>query len=215
MTKQYGDYVREDYDAFGSPFDVDPWDDEPQAPAAPVKGDATEKQINFLIKLMEERNLPYAQATLDALSKRDASSLISTLLDSPKPKVPAKPKGPKTTATTSEIEPGMYQTPDGTIFKVQIAVHGSGKPYAKQLRTDTDPETDVTDVWFEYAAGAIRKLRPEWKMTPAQAAAFGSLYGVCCNCAKTLTDENSQHNGYGRKCADNMGWPYEIVNRKR
>lgn len=204
--RTYQSYQAEDFADHGDPFAA-PWDDEPKAP----KGDATEKQINFLVKLMTERDLPWTQDQLDKLMKADASSLISTLLNTPKPKVPAKPKGPKTTgnAAAPEITEGMYQDPTGTIFKVQRAVHGSGHLYAKVMEIDTDPVTGVTDAWFAYAAGAIRKLRPEWRMTHEQAKAFGALYGVCCNCARTLTHEDSIFNGYGKTCAGNMGWPYE------
>lgn len=181
-----------------------PWDDAPKV----VKGDATEKQISFLKKLMIERDLPVSQETLDKLSKRDASALISTLLDGPKPirKIVAPVPTPPVPV---EITEGMYQTPDGTIYKVQTAVHGSGHLYAKVL------DVENGDAWFSYAAGAIRKLRSEWKMTFEQAAEFGSLYGICCSCSKTLTDENSQHNGYGRKCASNNGWPYETAPKIR
>lgn len=199
-----------------------PWDDAPEAPKV-VKGDATEKQINFLVKLATERGWTRSAGTVttylmvdpsgsnvdfSSLSKRDASALISTLLDGPKP--PMKPTGGKTTAPAPvEITEGMYRTPNGLIFKVQKAVHGSGHLYAKVLETDTDPVTGVTEAWFSYAAGAIRKLRPEWKMTFEQAAEFGSLYGICCCCSKVLTHEDSQHNGYGRMCASNNGWPYD------
>lgn len=203
-------YQQEDIENYGNP-----WDDEPEAPKV-VKGDATEKQINFLVKLMDERGLSHTPELLDQLSKRDASALISTLLDNPKPKVPAKPTGGKTTAPAPvEITDGMYQMPNGLIFKVQKAVHGSGHLYAKVLETDTDPVTGVTEAWFSYAAGAIRKLRPEWKMTFEQAAEFGSLYGICCCCSKVLTHEDSQHNGYGRKCASNNGWPYDSAPKIR
>lgn len=208
--RTYQSYQQEDFENHGSPFDANPWDDDATPEPKPVKGDATEKQINFLIKLMGERGLPWTQETLDKLTKRDASELISTLLDTPKPKIPAKPKGPKTTATgPEEITEGMYQSPTGTIFKVQKAVHGSGHLYAKVLETDTDPVTGVTEAWFSYAAGAVRKIKPEWRMTHEQASAFGSLYGMCCACSRTLTDEDSQYNGYGRICAGKYGWPYE------
>lgn len=196
--RTFQSYQQEDFENHGSPFDA-PWDDAPAAPAVERPANpATEKQINFLIKLMDERNRPWTQATLDKLSKRDASELISALLDEP------KAKAPRTGATSPEItEDGMYQMPTGEIFKVQIAIHGSGKLYAKALIVDE------SGAYFEYAAGAIRKLRPEWKMTMEQAKAFGSLYGVCCNCAKPLTKEDSIFNGYGATCAGNNGWPYE------
>lgn len=203
--KQYGDYVREDREVYG-----DPWDDAPEAPKV-VKGDATEKQVNFLRKLMIERDLPFTQESLDKLSKRDASALISTLLDGPKPVRKITP--PVAPVSDDKVtEAGMYRNPKtGEIFKVQVAVHGSGHLYAKKLVIVTrgeDPK-HTSDVYFEMARGAIFKLRASMKMTTEEAKAFGALYGCCCSCSKTLTLEDSIHNGYGRKCASNNGWAYE------
>lgn len=193
---------------------------------------ATHKQVMFAIKLGSERgqDLTAELAMTDdagqivltstgectpKISKRDASDLITALLATPKVVVP-KVTSPDKPADV-EIEPGMYMVslPDSTgyvgpemkIYKVQKAVHGSGKPYAKILMVDDS--TTPADVWFEYAPGVVRKLRPEHKLTVEQAKAFGALYGTCVYCAKTLTDENSIFNGYGRKCAANHGLPYE------
>ncbi len=87
--------------------------------------------------------------------------------------------------------PGMYRK-DGQIYKVQIAVHGSGKPYAKRL---------LEGGGFEYAQGVVRQLNPSEMMTLAEAKEFGALYGVCCVCGATLTDENSIAAGIGPVCA--------------
>lgn len=96
-------------------------------------------------------------------------------------------------------EDGMYQTPDGTIWKVQRAVHGSGLLYAKRL--DVEPGRTGT---FTYEPGAIRRLRPEHRMTLEDAKAFGKLYGVCCQCGRTLTDEQSIADGIGPVCAGRL-----------
>lgn len=93
------------------------------------------------------------------------------------------------------LEDGMYRV-DGVVYKVQHAVHGSGRQYAKRL-------TQYGNDWtFEYAAGAIRKLRPEHRMTLDEAREFGALYGVCCRCGTTLTDEESIARGIGPVCAE-------------
>jgi hypothetical protein len=81
---------------------------------------------------------------------------------------------------------------DGIVYKVQVAVHGSGHLYAKQW----DPDRKK----FEYATGALSKLRPEHAMTEDDAKEFGRLYGVCCVCGKTLTDETSIAEGIGPVC---------------
>jgi hypothetical protein len=96
-------------------------------------------------------------------------------------------------------EDGMYRTPDGTIWKVQRAVHGSGQLYAKRLTVE--PGQTGT---FTYEPGAIRRLRPENRMTLEDAKAFGKLYGVCCQCGRTLTDEVSIADGIGPVCAGRL-----------
>lgn len=93
-------------------------------------------------------------------------------------------------------EAGMYRTPAGEIFKVQVAVHGSGQLYAKRLDSDTKS--------FEYAPGALRQLTADMRMTLAQAKEYGALYGVCCVCSRTLTDEKSIEAGIGPVCASRI-----------
>lgn len=97
-------------------------------------------------------------------------------------------------------EAGMYRTPDGTIYKVQLAVHGSGRLYAKRLELDQD-EANGTRGSFEYAPGAIRELTADMRMSLEQAKEFGHIYGVCCKCGRTLTNEESIAAGIGPICA--------------
>lgn len=104
-------------------------------------------------------------------------------------------------------EAGMYRQ-DGVIYKVQKAVHGSGHLYAKRLVLAGEIGTTglgSTSAHFEYAAGMIRKLYAEDRMTLEDAKEFGHLYGVCCKCGATLTDENSIAAGIGPICAG-KGW---------
>jgi hypothetical protein len=83
------------------------------------------------------------------------------------------------------------------VFKVQKAVHGSGHLYAKELV----PDGHEGDWHFVYAPGAIRTLFAEDKMTLEEAKEFGVLYGTCCVCGRTLTDEKSIAAGIGPICA--------------
>lgn len=99
-----------------------------------------------------------------------------------------------------EIEDGMYIL-DGVIYKVQHAVHGSGKQYAKRLVPPTQEGDRAT---FEYAPGMVRKLRPEHRMTMDQAREFGALYGTCCQCGRVLTNEDSIEAGIGPICAGKL-----------
>lgn len=149
---------------------------------------ATQSQINFIKSLITSRVLDEAlthhveqaraQAVEGRLSIEQASRLIDSLKQAPE----------------ISLE-GMHQTPDGTIYKVQRAVHGSGHLYAKVLTASNGTAT------FTIARGAIRFLSPATRMSREQAAAFGHLYGVCCNCGRTLTDETSIAQGYGPVCA--------------
>lgn len=106
----------------------------------------------------------------------------------------AKPQS----APRAELEAGIYTPDEGkTVFKVQKAVHGSGFFYAKRLIV---PEGGGK-ARFEFEKGAISKLTPDMKMNLEQAKQFGAIYGVCCNCGATLTDENSIEAGIGPVCA--------------
>lgn len=116
---------------------------------------------------------------------------------------------------TQVTEDGMYRTADGAIFKVQKAVHGSGRLYVKQLAVTLDSgervmrfmlgkfdaKQDHASVSFVYAPGAINRLSAEDKMTLEEAKKFGALYGTCCRCGRTLTDEESIAAGIGPICA--------------
>lgn len=123
------------------------------------------------------------------LSKKQIAAAVSMRV-----KVESKASlGPKPDPIT---EDGMYLHPDGSIYKVQVAVHGSGRLYAKRLVVDEDADEGK----FVYAPGAIKKLSPTMKMTLEQAQGFGSLYGLCCVCGRTLTNEQSIDEGIGPVC---------------
>ena len=111
-------------------------------------------------------------------------------------KVTAKAAAP---AGAKVTEDGMYRHPDGTVAKVQFAVHGSGNLYAKRLIITT--KDGAPKGTFEFEGGLINKLSPEMKMSLEEAAEFGHLYGFCCNCGATLTDEKSIAAGIGPICA--------------
>ena len=165
-----------------------------QTTTAPVP--ATEAQVRFIEKLLAEKDLT---GTIfeghthcpEGLTKAAASADIARIKDLPRLTT-------RKTETGEAVTEGMYQDPTGQIFKVQKAVHGSGQLYAKLL-VITGEGLDRTGR-FEFAPGAIRKLRPEWKMSLEQAQAFGRLYGICCQCGAILTDETSIELGIGPVC---------------
>lgn len=80
----------------------------------------------------------------------------------------------------------------GTIYKVQRALHGSQRLYAKRLGSDGS---------WEMVPGMIRNLRQSDRMTLEAAKAYGDLYGRCVRCQADLTDEASIARGLGPVCA--------------
>lgn len=150
---------------------------------------ATDKQIAFIRKLAAERDLtPEQRAAVESakLTAKGASATIEKLLALP-----------KVERVEAELEAGMYRKADGRIYKVQRAVHGSGRMTAKLLVLGEQGEKAT----FEYQGLATRFVSADERMTLEQAKAFGALYGVCCNCGATLTDEGSIEAGIGPVCA--------------
>lgn len=167
-----------------------------------IENPATDRQIDYLKSLIHDRDVDAAMdvAFIDdaieagSMTKYAASALIGEAL-----KCPRRPLAQaRVEAAVEALTHGMYRK-DGIIYKVQIAIHGSGRLYAKRLVVDG--EGHDAHVHFEYAAGVIRNLRIEDRMTIEEAKAFGALYGTCCVCGRTLTDEISIANGIGPVCA--------------
>lgn len=112
---------------------------------------------------------------------------------------------------------GMYQKPNGDIFKVYKMVHGSGLQGCKLLVFEMNaPDLETGGMKFDpdslrrgkfvYQGLAIRFVRNDEKMSLEQAQAFGKLYGFCCVCGRTLTDERSIEAGIGPVCAGKGMW---------
>lgn len=154
---------------------------------------ASEKQQAFVARLLAEKDTTgtaYEGWTPDwsVATTRSASHVIDYLMS-----LPRKAEGSAPAAT--EVPEGMHRL-NGKVFKVQRAVHGSGNLYAKQLvRQDEERWT------FDYAPGVIRNLSEDTAMTLEEAKEFGALYGTCCVCARTLTNEESIEAGIGPVCA--------------
>lgn len=187
--------------------------DQPKQAAAPTapKRCATEKQVTYLVSLADRAGWDVEDTKvtdfegrvveLTELAVKVASELIDQLRDAP------RARRAKTDPRIKITEDGMYRL-DDTIYKVQVAVHGSGHLYAKRLVIDAPAVRDAdgnvvapTEAHFERDESAVRKLRPEHRLTAEDAKAFGDLYGMCVRCAATLTDEESIARGTGPVCA--------------
>lgn len=149
------------------------------------------KQRAFAERLCGELGLDFAEQMAECTTTKHVSNVIDRLLAASKAAKAAKE------AATPELESGMYRDPDaGVIMKVYRAVHGSGYMCAKELIVDAD-----NTARFEYLGLATRFVKAEWRMSLEEAKAFGKVYGVCCCCGATLTDEHSIEAGIGPVCA--------------
>jgi len=178
---------------------------------------ATTKQIAFVEKLVAERADIYRAAGQDACAvaitdwfatvdldtllptTKAASAKIDALIVNNKNlRTQLRTVAPAAATSTEKVTDGMYRM-DGVIYKVQYAKNGSGNLYAKELVIHGEAPDTYGE--FVYAPGVIRNLRPEHKLTLEEAKEFGALYGTCCVCARTLTDEKSIAAGIGPVCA--------------
>jgi len=117
-------------------------------------------------------------------------------------KPPTAPRNQYATDKTAyDLEDGMYRRDDGTIFKLYHTVHGSNVQVAKELVIlDPGPPAIVS---FEYRGRKpLYGLKPSMRLTIEQAREFGALYGTCCICGRTLTNELSIALGIGPVCGN-------------
>lgn len=151
---------------------------------------ATPAQTGFISTLIAERdwsglNVPNIEAKLEeGLTKTEASTLISLLLECPKQALKAPVKA----------EAGFYVLGE-LVYRVQPA-KSTGNLYAKVLKTSVFGKAT-----WEYAPGMVTKLAEAPKLTLEAASSMGHHYGVCVVCGRTLTAEESVEAGIGPVCA--------------
>lgn len=95
---------------------------------------------------------------------------------------------------TEPVTEGWYSL-DGDVIKVQRALYGSGRLYAKRLVKDAGEWT------WRYEHDLVNRLDNAKRLTLEEAARFGRLYGICAICGRPLTDETSIERGIGPVCA--------------
>lgn len=183
---------------------VDPYANNPVAQRivadAVAANAATPKQVAFIAKLLVDKDLTgtkFAGRELPQISKAQAGEAIDALLKLPR--LVAEPVG-YTQVSAAKAEPvtdGMYLVGE-TVYKVQMSQ--TGHLYAKVL-VQHGAGVKAT---FEYAAGAMRIIRPEHRMDLASAKAYGALYGQCVVCGRTLTNEVSIEASIGPVCASRL-----------
>jgi hypothetical protein len=101
------------------------------------------------------------------------------------------------------IEPGVYEVGAG-IYVVKWN-RSQTALYAKVLveiggRRMTEAG-EVANIEFEYAPGAIARIRPAHRMTAERARTLTLVYGRCLNCGRFLKAAESVERGIGPVCA--------------
>lgn len=154
------------------------------------------------ISLLESLSRKVGEPIPADLTRAQASGLIGRWME-------IRTSGRTDRAGSGQItQDGIYRTPDGEIYKVQVAVHRSGRLYAKRLVKLEVPRqlrNKTLTHEFVYEEGALAKLTPEMRLTLEQAKELGRsadspLYGTCCRCGAVLTDETSIAQGIGPDC---------------
>ena len=167
----------------------------------------SDKALGYLLDLVEQRDLPKLGATPEerrqAMTEwlrstrpnpKDVSGYIGMLLQMPRVSAQRQP--------VELVGPGVYEL-DGTIYVVK-QTRDRQRLYAKRVVESAPRMTEDGEVvGFDlvYAPGAIRRLRPEHRMTAARAEHFHIRYGRCLACGRTLKRAESVQRGVGPVCA--------------
>ena len=181
---------------------------------------ATDKQVAFAAKLLNEKELPEGWDRADLVArigeqdKRTISKTIDRLLALPKRADGDAP---------AEATPGYYIVGEDEVYVV-VENRAKTHTYAKQLIATpkhqlvptrwgglaegselvADDGTPIYHVRWDYAPGAGRRLAKSTPLTAKQAARLGHLYGHCIVCCRELTDPKSVEAGIGPRCAKRL-----------
>lgn len=174
----------------------------PLDPASPA-------QVNFILSLLDQRDLPEADADRlrdrimsGNLTKGLASESIGFLKAQPYKVVP---EGTMGSAAQPVTEPGIYEHPDGRIFKVQRS-KTSGHLYAKVMSLTVGEAKRLTasgavvNFDYEYAPGAFRVIDARHRITGARAEELAVIFTKCFICNRGLKAASSVKAGIGPVC---------------
>jgi hypothetical protein len=154
--------------------------------AAQVERPATERQIEFLANLLNERAHDLGDLDAATVSAARASELITALLDAPRAMVAAH-----------GVRTGFYAyTPDdGTT--------------ADHYRVTRDGRIRIWTAGGEYpyTGKGLNEALTWIKANPREAAElFGRLTETCGRCGRALSDDDSRARGLGPVCATKTEW---------
>jgi hypothetical protein len=141
-------------------------------------------------------------ADVDELSADDASEQIDYMLDElrdlraelasarRRARESARAGAAAATASATLVADRLYETPDGEIYRTYES--GQGNIYVKIW---------TTDGWdYEGARGALRRIRPEHRMTVERAKELSLQWAQCIRCGAELSNAVSVERGIGPVC---------------
>jgi len=150
----------------------------------------TEKQLSYADLLLKTRI--GADAILKAcLHLSKVNTIYELDRDHAKKMIDSLVTLPKIQVAEPDLEVGAYRHND-QIFSVRKS-RESGRLHAYVFNL-------VTKKW-EFARGLVYEIKPEERLTLAQAMQFGASTGFCVHCGRTLTVQKSVVAGMGRVCA--------------
>ena len=170
---------------------------------------ATERQVDFLHKLLNEReydetpHLHDVRNEREIVSKAHASELINWLKDRPfKSGLRPQPCAPKWSGF--EVEPGHYAIPSATgnndldFFRVDAGKgRHEGRMFVKRI-VGGHPEYGMTVKDARYVLAFLSELTADARSLARQR--YGTEIGRCYRCNRHLTDETSRKLGIGPDC---------------
>lgn len=184
-------------------------------------GSISEKQLNWILNLIDSRDLLASPKHFEAVNAMDAEEYARRLeslkqeatglskaaaskwIDSLK-HLPKKAAQPRSNGSTAGPEPdaGMYRLGDGTIVRVYLG-QKSGRMLAKKLCGYGSGDEGH---WrYEYMGAASRFVSADTARLPLEEAkAFGRMTGTCCVCARRLDVPESVEAGIGPVCSGRL-----------
>jgi hypothetical protein len=168
-----------------------------------VFDEPTDKQVAFILRLLQERNLDHGEAAerrIRSHTRLAASEMINRL------KAIEIPSGRPAAAKpiSVDVESGRYALrADGIVkfYKVDKVTEGkwAGRTFIK---------AQASDEMYPIRSSVERnRLLSEIAKDPKAAMIlYGTELGACGHCGRTLTDEDSRARGIGPICAAKLGY---------
>ena len=146
----------------------------------------SEKQLSYIDALVQTREgastIVNSFGSVYRLDKDKARELIDTLV---------LLQYKKQATPEEKLEVGAYLH-DGVIYSIRKN-SSSGRLHAFTFDHDLKA--------WSYARGIVNQIKPEERLTLAQASQFGAQTGCCVHCRRTLTVQKSIVAGMGKICA--------------